>query len=102
MWIRLYCKGTCNEKGTLLQLKNLIHRTSVPRDPKNDVNASEEFFEIVFAAHAISAVMTHFEMETVHDTIRSTLIPHDIRTCDSKKKWDIVHSALVQSHKLLT
>lgn len=103
VWTRLYCKGTSSEKGTLLQLKNLINRTSVPRDPKNDVNSSEEFFEIVFAAHAISAVMVHFDMESVNDTIKS--MPADISTCDPKTKCDILHSALkniIRNHVNLT
>ena len=88
----MYCKGTSTEKGTLLQLKNLINRTSVPRDPKNDVNSSEEFFEIVFAAHAISAVMVHFDMDSVNDTIKS--FPANISTCDPNTKQDILLSAL--------
>lgn len=92
VWARLYCKGTSTEKGTLLQLKNLINRTSVPRDPKNDVNSSEEFFELVFAAHAICAVMVHFDMNSVNDTIKS--FPPNICTCDPDTKRDILQSAL--------
>ena len=82
-------------KKVLLLLKNLIKRTSVPRDPKNDVNSSEECFEIVFAAHAISAVMLQFNMDSVVDTIKS--MPADISTCDLNTKWDILFSALKQS-----
>ena len=71
VWTQLYCKGTSSENGTLPQSKNLINRTSVPRDPKNDTNSNEEFFEIIFAAHAISAVTVHFDMGSVNDNIRS-------------------------------
>lgn len=62
VWTRLYLKGTSMEKGTLLQLKNLIHRTSVPRDPKNNVHAAEEFLKVVVSGHILAATMKHFNM----------------------------------------
>ena len=57
----------------------------------------------MFAAHAISAVMVHFDMESVNDTIKS--MPADISTCDPKTKCDILHSALkniIRNHVNLT
>ena len=67
MWTCLYQKGTSTEKGTLLQLKQLINRTNVPREPQNDVNASEDFLEVVFIAHTIAAALSFFGMTTVSD-----------------------------------
>ena len=63
---RLYRKGTSTEKA-LLQLKQLINRTNVPREPQNDVNASEDFLEVVFIAHTIAAALCFFGMTTVSD-----------------------------------
>ena len=57
----------------------------------------------MFAAHAISAVMVHFDMDSVNDTIKS--MPADISTCDPKTKCDILHSALknfIRNHVNLT
>ena len=67
MWTHLYRKGTSTEKGTLLQLKQLINQTNVPREPQNDANASEDFLEVVFIAHTIAAVLSLFGMTTVSD-----------------------------------
>ena len=46
----------------------------------------------MFAAHAISAVMVHFDMDSVNDTIKS--FPANISTCDPNTKQDILLSAL--------
>ena len=34
IWNRLFTSKSACAKGTLFQIKNLIHRTSVPNDPK--------------------------------------------------------------------
>ena len=36
--------------GTLYQLRNLLHRTAVHTDPHKDVNASEDFLNIIVTA----------------------------------------------------
>lgn len=43
------------EKGTLYQLRNLLHRTSVPRDPEDNMKAAEDFLLVVLHAHATAA-----------------------------------------------
>ena len=55
MWIRLYNKKSLKDKGTLYQLKNLINRTSVPDDPEKNMNATEDFMEIILEAHVVAA-----------------------------------------------
>ena len=67
MWTCLYKEGTSTEKGTLIQLKQLINRTNVPREPQNDANATEDFLEVAFIAHTIVAVLSFFGMTTVSD-----------------------------------
>ena len=39
-----------SQKGTLYQLKNLLHRTSVPKDPKNHMKACEDFLILILHA----------------------------------------------------
>jgi L1 cell adhesion molecule like protein len=46
---------SATNKGTLYQLKNIIHRTSVPSDPQQNVKATEDFLEVVLTEHIITA-----------------------------------------------
>ena len=73
MWTRLYRKGTSSEKGTLLQLKQLINRTSVPREPQKDMNASEDFLQVIFISHIIAAALQYFGMKSISDQPTSDL-----------------------------
>ena len=47
------------EGGTLLQLKNLLNQTHIPREPHENVNVSEDFVNVVFTGHIIAAAMKH-------------------------------------------
>ena len=42
-------------KGTLCQLKHLIHRTSVKCDPEHQIKASEDFLHVVLHAYIVAA-----------------------------------------------
>ena len=48
------------EGGTLVQLRNLINRRNVVKDPSKAMDACEDFFIIVVEAHIVSAVMVLF------------------------------------------
>lgn len=67
MWTRLYKDSTANG-GTLKQLQHLINRTNVPQKPKKDVNAAEDFVQIVTLGHVIASAMQFFKMTKVDDT----------------------------------
>ena len=54
------------DAGTLYQLRNLINRRKVTRDPNSNVSASEDFFLTVVEVHILSACMTVFEMTPVN------------------------------------
>jgi L1 cell adhesion molecule like protein len=58
IWIRLFTKKSSCDKGTLFQLKNLIHRTSVPGDPEDNMQAAEDFLELILEAHIVTAAKT--------------------------------------------
>lgn len=53
--------------GTLYQLRNLINRRNITKDPKKDVAATEEFFLVVVEAHVLAAAMTMFGMKALDD-----------------------------------
>ena len=64
--------------GTLCQLRNLINRRNVTKKPKENVNASEDFLEIVTIGHILTAVMSYLKMSSLDDMPSSDIVPHDI------------------------
>uniref|UniRef100_A0A1X7VK07 Uncharacterized protein n=1 Tax=Amphimedon queenslandica TaxID=400682 RepID=A0A1X7VK07_AMPQE len=54
IWTKLFSSKSC-DKGTLFQIKNLIHQTSVPNDPKDNVQETEDFLEVVLVAYILNA-----------------------------------------------
>ena len=65
------------ERGTLFQLRNAINRQNVTQYCKNDVNASEDFFELVVKGHMLVAVMDTLGMSATDDAPSSQSMPHD-------------------------
>lgn len=63
------------DSGTLYQLRNLINRRNVRKDPSKDVNASEDFILTVDEGHILSAVIQVFEMTSLDDVPSSASIP---------------------------
>lgn len=63
IWNRLFLKATGIEKGTLLQLKNLIGRTNVPTTPKKNVHACEDFLNVVLTGYILAAAKEIDELQ---------------------------------------
>ena len=59
-------------------MRNLINRRNVSGKPKSDVNAAEDFVEVITIAHILTAVMSYFEMSELSDIPSSTIVSHDI------------------------
>jgi len=66
------------ERGTLYQLRNLINRRNVLTKPKADVNAAEDFLEIVVIGYVISAVITYLKMASFDDIPDHCIVPEDV------------------------
>lgn len=59
----------------MYQIRNLINRQNVVSSPSNDVNASEDFFELVTSSHILAAAMEIFGMESLSDSPDPLLFP---------------------------
>ena len=99
----MYKEGAYKDAGTLAQLKSLINRTNVPKKPKVNVNAAEDFLkksqfsmisfnlmcsywynsnyiimlifiQIVMEGHIIAATLKHFKMENCESDLPATLV----------------------------
>lgn len=51
------------DSGTLHQLRNLIDRKNLPCKPKKDLNACEDFFEVVGIGHILAAAKQLLEKD---------------------------------------
>ena len=54
MWKRLYTKKSSRDKGSLYQLRNLIHRTALKNDPSKNMKATEDFLLVVLHGYIIA------------------------------------------------
>ena len=68
IWNRLYNTSSGMDAGTLFQIRNLINRRNVVKDPTNNVAASEDFILLVIEAHILSTAMTVLKMNSLDDT----------------------------------
>ena len=71
--------------GTLMQLKNLINRKNVPSKPKADMNACEDFLDLVMTSHILAAGMDLLQMTSLEDDPHSPLLPPDFASQSSSK-----------------
>ena len=80
--------------GTLFQLRNLLNRRNVRKDPSDDVNACEDFFMTVTEGHILAAVMQEFGMSSLEDTPSHMLFPEDSYSQDPLQRRDLTVKAL--------
>ena len=63
------------DHGTLYQLRNKLNHTNVVRTPKKDVNACEDFIEIITAGLGVAAALAALELRSVSDTPAEAVLP---------------------------
>ena len=82
----MYRDTSSMDGGTLHQLKNLVNRKNLPKKPKNDMNACEDFFQLVGIAHVAAAAI-----EMYVDSETSPLQSLDPKTLDLQQKTETLH-----------
>ena len=84
----LYKGGSNNDRGTLVQLRNLINRRNVANDVSGRFIASIDFFELVTKCHIVAAAMDFFGMNAPQDEPTTNTLPQDILLWpDKKSQW---------------
>lgn len=89
------------EKGTLFQIRNLIDRRNISKRPKSNVNAAEDFLEVVIIGHVLTAVMTYLGMGSLHDMPSPSLVSHDVWMSDDAERRKIledISTSIVNMH----
>ena len=66
------------DRGTLNQLRNLLNRCNVTMHPKNDVNACEDFLEVIITGYITTAALHYLGMSSTSDLPDESIISHDI------------------------
>ena len=66
------------ERGTLYQIRNMINRCTVKKTPKSNVNASEDFLEVVVTGYVLAAVQSYLGMSSFDDMPLESEVTHDI------------------------
>lgn len=77
----MYKTTSAIERGTLFNLRNQLNRRNVSKKCKKDLNAHEDFFELVVEGHVVAAVMEYLKMDSISDLPSKQVIP------DSDEMW---------------
>ena len=80
--------------GTLNQLRNLINRRNVTKDPTKNYTANEEFFTLVTEGHILCAAMEVFGMRSLNDQPSTTYIPDGSSQLDPLQRRSILITAV--------
>ena len=70
------------DAGTMFQLRNLINRRNVTKDPTSNMSACENFFVHVVEVHILSAFMITFQMSSLDDTPSTDIFSADSAESD--------------------
>ncbi len=83
IWKYFYSSNSAQDHGTLYQLRNKLNRTNVVTKPKNNVNACEDFVEIVTSSLIISSTLEMLSLNSVND------MPSDISVPGAEEVWTL-------------
>ncbi len=83
IWKYFYSSNSAQDHGTLYQLRNKLNRTNVVTKPKNNVNACEDFVEIVTSGLIISSALEMLSLNSVDD------MPSDISVPGAEEVWTL-------------
>ena len=89
----VYKTDSSQDGGTMYQLRNLINRRNVVADPKKDMNACEDFFELITNAHILAAAMQMFDINDLTDPLSSELFPRE-RELSQNERLTVLDSAV--------
>ena len=83
----LFSGTSSQEGGTLFQLRNLINRRNVVTKVKTDMNATEDFFEVITAGHIVAVTLHTCGMTNLEDTPRIPPFDVNIDELSPHQKW---------------
>ena len=89
---RLYKDSSFRDQGTLVHLRNVIHRTNVSSVPKDNFNACDDYFSTAFHAHVLAATMEVLGMNCIGGTPTKYELPANVATLPMEEKRQIIYT----------
>ena len=80
MWKRLYNSYSVCERSTLYQLRNILNHTNVRPNPKDNVNAAQNFIDIITTCHILAATFELFNMTDLQGVPQNDDVDLDEKT----------------------
>jgi len=80
--------------GTLYQLKMLVNRRNVVKDPSKSVAPCEEFFLLVVETHILAAAMQLFGMSSLEDKPSVQFFPEGSSELNAQQRRQLLMLAL--------
>ena len=90
IWKRLYKATSGSDHGTLYQLRNLVQRRNIGKQPKKDFNAHHDFFNVVLTSHILAAAMEVFGMDNLEDEPCEGLVPPGMDTMPKEEREEVL------------
>lgn len=87
IWDTLYSTSSSRDQCTLYQLRTLIDRRNVVRDPKKDLHACQSFLSVVLEAMILAVFTTTCNIESLESADICTILKHDL-PATSKERMD--------------
>ena len=75
IWKYFYSLKSSAEHGTLYQIRNLLNRVNVPKRPKKNFDACEDFLCTVVEGLLLTASLKVLGMNSLDDNPKSDLVP---------------------------
>ena len=88
IWKRLYAISSSAEKGTLLQLRNLINFKHPTSSPKSNFSACLDLLNIIVESHVVAAALKVFQTTSTSQQPNEDILPHDLWTQDDHIRRD--------------
>ena len=76
IWKYYYSDKSSREHGTLYQLRNVLNRSNVVKDPMKNFNACDDFFVLAVESHIIAAALNIFGMTSMEDLPSHQIVPN--------------------------
>ena len=96
IWKYYYDANSAIEHGTLYQLRNKINRTKVPKHPKSNFNACDDFLETVIVGHILSAALSTLKLPDINSQLSGegygVTSLENLWTCTEEERKAVLHS----------
>ena len=76
IWKYFYSEQSAAEHGTMYQLRNLLNRSNVPKKPKKNFDACDDFLCTLVETLLLVATLEYLQMESLDDDPSVNVLPN--------------------------